>query len=499
MRLALGAQRSRLIRQLLTESLVIALAGGLLGLGLAAGGIRAMVSLLPSDFPRVHDIHLSVPVFAFTLLISVGTGILFGLAPAMQASRTDPNRGLHEGGRAATASRRQSRLRGSLVVSEVALACLLLIGAGLTLRSLLNLLHVRPGFREDHVLTAGLSLPNAEYHDKTSVERFFSQIAADLRSMPGVEAVGEGSDLPWTGWDENTSLNIEGKQPPPNEFFHARYHVATPGYFQALGTPLVSGRFFTDADKEGAPGVIIVNQAMAKKYWPHETVVGKRITFEDKPTDKDWLTIVGVVTDVKDKPDSTEAAPGFWWPHLQAPYRTMSLVVRSANSPQALTEAVRNEIQRLNPALAVAHVELMDQIVQESVATPRFAFILVGLFAALAILLAAIGTYGVIAYAASQRTSEFGLRLALGAQPVDLLRLVLTQGARLAIPGTLLGVLLALCLGRVMRSLIYEVSASDPVIFVSVALLVLAVAFVASYVPARRAARVDPMIALRAE
>ncbi|MBB6147420.1 putative permease [Silvibacterium bohemicum] len=498
-RLALGAPRSRLIRQLLTESLMIALTGGVLGLVLAAGGVRAMVSLLPNDFPRVHDIHLSVPVFAFTMLISLSTGILFGLVPAIQASQTDPKNGLHEGGRSATASGRQSRLRNALVISEVTLACVLLIGAGLMLRSLLNLLHLDPGFRQDHVLTASLSLPHAEYRDKTSVERFFSQLTSDLQSMPEVEAVGAGSDLPWTGWDENTSFNIEGKQPPPKEFFHGRYHAATPDYFRALGTPLVSGRFFTDADKDGAPAVVLVNQAMAEKYWPHENVVGKRITFEDKPAEKDWLMIVGVVADVKDKPNSAEAAPGFWWPHLQAQFHNMSLVVRSSGNPQTTMDAMRNEIHRLNPGLAVSHPEMMNEIVQQSVATPRVAFILVGLFAALAILLAAIGTYGVIAYAVSQRTSEFGLRLALGARRFDLLRLVLAQGARLAIFGTVLGVLMSLGLGRVMRSLIYGVSPADPLIFVSVAFMVLAIAFLASYMPARRAAQADPMTALRSE
>jgi predicted permease len=498
-RLALGAPRSRLIRQLLTESLIIALAGGVLGLVLAAGGVRAMVSLLPDDFPRVHDIHLSVPVFAFTMLVSLSTGILFGLAPAIQVSRTDPKNGLHEGGRSATASGRQSRLRDALVISEVTLACVLLIGAGLMLRSLLNLLRLDPGFRQDHVLTASLSLPDAEYRDKISVERFFGQLTTELQSMPGVEAVGAGSDLPWTGWDENTSFNIEGKQPPPKEFFHARYHVATPDYFRALGTPLLSGRFFTDADKDGAPAVVLVNQAMAEKYWPHENVVGKRITFEDKPADKDWLTIVGVVASIKDKPNSTAAAPGFWWPHLQAQYHNMSLVVRSQGDPQATMDAMRNEVHRLNPGLAVSHLELMNEIVEQSVATPRIAFILVGLFAALAILLAAIGTYGVIAYAVSRRTSEFGLRLALGARRFDLLRLVLAQGARLAVLGTVLGILMSLGLGRVMRSLIYGVSPADPLIFVSVAFMVLAIAFLASYMPARRAAQADPMTALRSE
>jgi predicted permease len=502
-RLALGAPRLRLVRQLMTESLIIALAGGALGLALAAVGERGIVSLLPIDFPRVHDIHVSAAVFGFTLLISAGTGILFGLFPALQASRTDPRAGLHEGGRTATGGRHQQRMRSALVMSEVTLACALLIGAGLMLRSLLNQLHLNPGFREDHVLTATLSLPVAEYKKDEQTSQFYKQLLGDLQAMPGVEAAGAGSDLPWTGWDENSSFDIEGKQPPPNEFFHGRYHAATPDYFRALGTPLVSGRFFTDADKDGASQVILINEAMAKKYWPHEDAVGKRMTFEDHPKEKDWLTVVGVVGDVKDKPGSAGAEPGFWWPHQQVEFRTMAVVVRSSGGlgldPRAMTDALRNEVHRLNPGLALAHVQLMDEIVQESVATPRMAFVLVGLFGALAILLATIGTYGVISYAVSQRTAEFGLRMALGAQRGDLLRLVLGQGARLVIPGAILGVGLALGLGRVMKSLIYGVSPADPLTFVLVAGLVLLVALLASYFPARRAAGADPMRALRAE
>jgi predicted permease len=502
-RLALGAPRGRLVRQLLTESLVIGLAGGALGLALAVGGVQGIVSLLPRDFPRVHDIHVNAAVFGFTFLISAATGILFGLFPALQASRTDPRAGLHEGGRTATGGRHQQRMRSALVVSEVTLACVLLIGAGLMLRSLLNQLHLNPGFREDHVLTATLSLPGSEYKGGAPAAQFFEQLVGDLRTMPGVEAAGAGSDLPWTGWDENGGFDIEGKQPPPNEFFHARYHAATPDYFRALGTPLVRGRFFTEADKDGAPAVVIINEALAKKYWPQEDALGKRITFEDHPKEKDWLTVVGVVGDVKDKPSSAGAEPGYWRPHAQAPFHDMAVVVRFGSGvgsdPGAMADALRSEVHRLNPGLAVAHVQLMDEIVAESVATPRMAFVLVGLFAGLAILLAAIGTYGVISYAVSQRGAEFGLRMALGAQRADLVRLVLVHGAKLVIPGALAGVVLALGLGRVMKSLIYGVSPTDPLTFVAVAGLVLLVALVASYLPARRAAGADPMRALRAE
>ena len=231
---------------------------------MAVGGVRAIVSLLPSDFPRVGDIHISGPVFWFTLAMAVGTGILFGLFPALQASRTDPRQGLHDGGRTLTSGRHQQRLRSALVVSEVTLACALLIGAGLMLRSLMKQMQLDPGFREDHVLTATLSLPNADYKDGEPVAQFFQQMTSDLQSMPGVVAAGAGSDLPWTGWDENTSFNIEGKHPQPGEEFHGRYHTATPEFFRALGTPLVAGRFFTDADKHGAPAVIVINEAMAR-------------------------------------------------------------------------------------------------------------------------------------------------------------------------------------------------------------------------------------------
>jgi putative ABC transport system permease protein len=498
-RLALGAQRSRLIRQLLTESLLISLLGGVLGLAMAVGGVEALVSLLPAGFPRAHDIHVNAPVFLFTFLVSAAVGILFGLIPAFQASRTDPRQGLHEGGRTSTGSGQQSRLRNVLVISEVSLACVLLIGAGLMLRSFLNLLHLNPGFQESHVLTASISLPEAEYKGDAKVSGFYDELIRNIAAIPGVEYAGAGSDVPWSGYDENAGFNIEGKQAPPHEEFHARYHVATQDYFRALGVTLVSGRFFTQSDKAGARRVILINQALAKKYWPNEDPLGKRITFEDKPKEKDWMTVVGVVGDVKDKPSSPSAEPAFWWPDLQVPFGSLLLVVRADSDQQSLPDEVRSEVHRLNPALAAANFRWMDQIVDRSVATPRFAFVLVGLFAGLAIVLAAIGTYGVIAYSVSQRTPEFGLRMALGAQRLDVMRLVLAQAAWLVLTGTALGVVLALIFARVLKSLIYEVSPVDPLTFTSVALIVILVAILACFIPARKATKADPMIALRAE
>jgi len=500
-RLALGAPRRRLIRQMLTESLLIALLGGGLGAALAEGGVKALVALLPAGFPRAHDIHVNAMVFAFTFLVSVFTGFLFGLAPALQASRMDPKRSLYEGGRSSTGSARQQRLRSALVVSEVSLACVLLIGAGLMLRSFLNQLNLDPGFKQDHVLTAVLSLPQAEYKTGADNARFFDRLMTALRSVPGVQYAGAGSDLPWTGYDENAGgFTIEGKQPLPQQQFHARYHMATPDYFRALGTPLVRGRFFTDADTNDAPKVLIINHVMASRYWPNEDVVGKRLTFDDHPKEKDWLRIVGVVGDVKDKPNSSGAEPAFWWPHQQAPFfPEMSVAVRAGGDPRQLVNALRDQVRQLDPLLAIGNVRLMDQVADESIATPRFSFFLVGLFAGLAIVLAAIGTYGVISYSVSQRIPEFGLRLALGAPPSGMQLMVLLQAMRLALGGAVIGLAVAAVMARAMSSMIYNVSPTDPFTFLSVVTMVVAIALLACYLPARRAAKANPMLALRAD
>lgn len=368
------------------------------------------------------------------------------------------------------------------------------------LRSFLNQLNLNPGFRQDHVLTASLSLPDAEYKTDAENGRFYDRLMTGLSTIPGVESAGAGSDLPWTGYDENAGgFTIEGKKPPPHEEFHARYHMATPNYFRALGTPLVRGRFFTESDNQGAPKVVIINQAMATRYWPSEDVIGKRFTFSDTPKEKDWFTIVGIVGDVKDTPSSPGAEPAFWWSHLQQPASDMSLVIRTNSDPRQLVDALRDQVKRLDPSLAVADIRLMDQVADASIATPRFSFFLVGLFAALAIVLAAIGTYGVISYSVSQRIPEFGLRLALGAPPPEVLRMVLAQAARLAVWGAVLGLMVALALARVLRSLIYNVSPADPITFISVGILVIAIALLACYLPARRAAKASPMVALRTE
>jgi predicted permease len=499
-RLAMGAPRLRVVRQLLTESLLLSCLGGALGLLFAFAGVRALVALLPADFPRANDIHVSWPVLLFTLAVSVATGILFGLAPAMQASRTDPKEGLQKASRGTTAGKHQNRLRSALVMAEVGLASVLLIGAGLMLQTLLNLIHLDPGFKQDHLLTATISLPRAQYKAEEQIASFYERLTTSLRALPGVESAGAGSDLPWTGYDENTGLTVEGKKPLPGEGFHARYHMATPGYFKAMGIPLLQGRFFTTADQKQSTPIVVINHAMAQKYWPGVDAVGKRMSFHDDPkTDSDWLRIVGVVGDVKDQPNSPAAEPAFWWPENQAPQPDMSVAIRTSSDPRQAIDELRQAVRQLDPGLAVADIKLMNEVADSSISTPRFIFALVGLFAGLAILLAAIGAYGVISYTVGQRASEFGLRVALGAQRRDLLQMVLAQSAKLAIPGAFIGVILAMSLSRVVRGLVYQVSPTDPVIITAVVLLVLFIALLASYIPARRAAATDPMTSLRTE
>jgi putative ABC transport system permease protein len=501
-RTALGASRSRLVRQLLTESLLTACLGGALATAIAVAGVRVLVSLLPAGFPRAGAIHVDAAVFAFTLLVALATGVLFGLAPALQAARTDVQDNLRAGGRGSGAHRGHLRLRSALVVGEVGLACLLLIGAGLMLRSFVNLLRADPGFRPGHLLTARVSLPYATYKP-TDAPHFWTRLCASLDSAAGIRAAGAGTDLPWTGYDDNFGgLNIEGRKAPAGQDFHARYHVASPGYFRAVGIPLVRGRFFTPGDDMKAPLALIVNQSMARRYWPNEEALGKRVAIDDHPKEQDWMTIVGIVGDVKDKPDSPTAEMAFWWPIEQSPVgvnNNMAVVMRGSSDPALLANALRQAVRQIDPTLAVANVRPMDDIADANVSTPRFALFLVALFAALALTLATIGIYGVISYAVSQRTHEFGLRMALGAQAGDVRRLVLRQGAKLALLGVALGLVGALALGRVLRSLLYDVSAADPVTFTSVAALAIAIAALACYLPARRATSVDPANALRSE
>lgn len=501
-RAALGAGRGRLVRQMLAESVLISLLGGALGALLAIVGVRVLVFFLPPGFPRTDAIHVNWFVLGFTALVAVATGLFFGLVPALQASRTDPRQGLHEGGRGSSRSGRQARLREVLVVGEVGLACLLLMGAGVMLRSFVNLLRLDPGFQPEHVLTAEIALPNANYKTTDNIASFYQRLLINLNTLPGVRAVGAGTDLPWTGYDENLGgFTIEGKTPPPNEEFHARYHTASPDYFRAIGIPLVRGRFFNDRDTKDTPRVLLINDVMARRYWPSEDAVGKRITFDDKPKESDWFRVVGVVGDVKDAPANKEAEPAFWWPVLQEPFQfaNMTIVLRADSDPLLLTKALQNKVRELDPSLAVAHVRLLDRIVEQQFSTPRFSLFLIGLFAALALLLAAIGIYGVISYTVSQRMHEFGMRLALGASSWNLLVMVMKQGVLLSVIGVVMGLGCSLAFAGVLDSLLYGVSPRDPLTLIGVAAMAVCTASLASLPSARRATAADPMASLRAE
>ena len=499
-RSALGAGASRLVRQMLAESLLISAIGGAFGAVLAAGGVRWLVSLIPADFPRAAAIHLNGTVFAFTVLLAIATGLLFGLAPALQAARSDLQLALRESSRA-SAGARHIRLRSMLVVGEIGLACVLLIGAGLMLRSFWNLLSTDPGFRPQRVLTAQIGLPQREYPDRKSITAFFERLLSELRSIPGVEIAGAGTDLPWTGYDDNTGFNVEGRSSQQNDGNHARYHGASPDYFRALGIPLLAGRFFDDHDDPDAPPVMIINQAMARRYWPNEEPVGKRIDIGFGPSNPTWTTIVGITGDVKDRPEAASAEPAFWLASRQQPFGLgrRHLVIRAATDPATLTGTLRATVRNLNPNLAVSNVNLMDQIAGGSFATHRFSLFLVALFAVVALSLAATGIYGVISYAVSQRMQEFGMRMALGARPGDLMRLVVSQGVKLAAIGIILGLGTSLALARVLRTLLYGVGEFDPLTFAAVAVMAALTAAVACYLPARRAADADPMTALRSE
>jgi predicted permease len=503
-RSALGAARSRLVRQMLAESLLIAITGGVFGSLLAVGGVRVLTALLPADFPRASAIHVNGIVFAFTLVVALATGFLFGLAPAVQAARTDLQHALREGGRGSSAGRRQLHLRNILVVGELALACILLVGAGLMLRSFVNLLRTDPGFRSDRVVTAAVSLPYAKYKSPKDGLAFYERLNRSLAALPGIRVAGLGSDLPWTGYDENISgFTIEGKQPPPGQDFHARFHLASEDYFRALGIPLVRGRFFTAHDNmtEFKGPVIVVNREMAEAYWPGEDAIGKRVTFDDNPKEADWNTVVGIVGDVKDNPGSAGAVPALWWPIAQMPvYPDEMVIVARANAdPAAVSSEIRSAVAGLDPQLAVAKLKMMEEVAGQSFSTARFSLFLVALFAVLAATLAAIGIYGVISYSVSRRTQEFGLRVALGAKPWDVVRQVLAQGMRLAVAGVLLGTIGAMALGRVLWSLLYQVSPSDPATIAAAAVAALCAAALACYLPARRATSADPMTALRSE
>ncbi|HEX5603761.1 MAG TPA: ABC transporter permease [Pyrinomonadaceae bacterium] len=499
-RIAVGASRWRLIRQLLTESVILSALSGLLGLLLAYGGVKLLVSLTPSEVPRLHEIGLHVPVFLWTLAISVVTGVLFGLAPAIQASRPDLNTALKESSGRNPGSFQGSSLRNLLVVSEVAVALLLLVGAGLMTKSFLRLQQVDPGFDATNVVSMNIALPTSKYREPQLLT-FYDQLFERVKNLPGVKSVAAINPLPLGNSNVSNRFVVEGAPfvaLADRPFAGTR--VVTPDYFQTMSIPQLKGRSFTEQDREKTPNVIIVNEALASRYWPNQDPIGKRLgLFEEDPGKQEWREIVGVVGNVRSKALEIEVMPEVYFPYRQIPENFMNLVVRTASDPVSMVPAIRSQVLSVDKDQPVSDIMTMEQRVAKSVAAKRFVMSLLGAFSILALGLAAVGIYGVMAYLVTQRTQEIGVRMALGAQKRDVLRLVVGKGMVLAVVGTAIGLVASLALTRLMRSLLFEVTPTDWLTFVIVSAVLLIVALLACYIPARRATKVDPLVALRYE
>ena len=518
-RSALGATHGRIVRQLLAESLLLAAAGGAAGLLLGAWGIE-LIARLPFNDPgytapfRVapSEIGMSGTVLAFTMVLSLATAVLFGLIPSLQTARADAAEALKEGSGRATDSARRRRLRDLLVVAEVSLSLLLLVGAGLMVRSYLRLTAVDPGFRPAGVLTAALTLPAARYPDDASLVAFQNALVERLRALPGVRAAGTVRDLPMSGSDEETGIHVEGVAPPQDGPPHrARPRPVGDGYFQAIGIPLRAGRGFTASDTVSSPRVAVVNETLARRLWPGGDPIGRRVAlnyetlryFPDRPPEPDlasaWREVVGVVGDVRHAGLLGEIHPELYVPIPQSAFRNFSVVVRADTGVPLPAAELRAAVRSLDPEQAVADVRGMEALVGSTVARPRFHFLLLALFAVLALALCAIGIYGVMACVVSQRLREIGIRIALGADRRSVMALVVGQGMRLTLAGLALGAAAALGLTRLLAGLLFGVSATDPSTFAGMAFLMAAVSLLACALPAWRACRIDPAAVLRAD
>ncbi|HLF82964.1 MAG TPA: ABC transporter permease [Blastocatellia bacterium] len=498
-RSALGAGRGRVIRQLLTESLLLATIGGALGLALAHWGIRALLSLNEDRIPRAGEIGIDARVLFFTGGVALLTGVLFGLFPALQTSKCDLHAVLKEGGRSGSARR---SVRGLFVVAEVALALVLLIGAGLLMKSFQKLQEVDPGFKPEHLLAMQISLPATKYRDPQQIDAFFQQALDKIKALPGVQSAGVSTSVPMSGFNSAGSFGIEGRNIAPGEMAPwGNRWFAGASYFQTMGVALIKGRYFDDRDVRDAPQVAIIDETMERKFWPDEDPIGKRIGFQRDPQGNPiWREVVGVVGHVKHKGLEGESPVQYYIPHRQLPVNTVFLVVRTAVEPaSSMAGAVRGSIQEVDRELPVFRVTTMEQMVADSMTPRRFAMTLLGVFAFVALILASVGLYGVMSYSVTHRTNEIGIRMALGARVTDVLAMVVGQGMKLSLAGVGIGLAGAFALTRVMRTLLFGVSATDPLTYAVVALVLSAVSLLACFVPARRATKVDPMEALRYE
>ncbi len=516
-RVALGATRRRILRQLLTESLLLSLCGAAVGILVAEWGVELLTALLSGNsssfsvrLPRLNEVKIDAGTLGFTFTVSLVTSVLFGLAPALSASKPDLNQVLKESGRGTTGGRR--RLRETLVVAELALALVMLIGAGLLMTSFVRLQSVDPGFNPQKLLTMTTSLAGASQYVGPAREAFYQQLTDRLTALPGVESASAVNHLPLAGDVWGTTLAIEGRPlAAPGESIVAAFRVSRPDYFRTMGIQLSAGRDFTQRDTPEAPGVVILNETLARRYWPAEDPLGKRITLDDpRGTTKtpEWLTIVGMVKDVKqeswtDAPSNEIYLPfqqsGGFYSGVARQFTSMTIVVRTTVEPRGLAAAVQDTVRTFDRAMPVSNVMSMEQVIADALWQPRFNLQLIGLFAGLALVLAAIGLYGVMSYSVAQRTHEVGLRMALGAQRADVITLVLRQGMKLTVVGVALGLFASVALTRLMANLLFGVSATDPRVFGVIALILVGVALLACIVPAHRATRVDPMVALKYE
>jgi putative ABC transport system permease protein len=494
-RAAMGAARSRLVTQLLTESLLLAAAGGILGLGLAVWSKNLLLRQLPDNIGLPHQIHLDAGVLVFTLLTTVLTAVLFGLVPALHATRTGSWSAMQEGGRGGT-GRARHRTQGTFVIVEFGLALILLAGAGLLLRSFAKLLVADPGFQPEKVLAMSVSLPTQAYPHAQDVRNYYQEAILQISQVPGVVSAAAANDLPFNG-NEMEAIEVEGQDKSATPAIRQTWVLGD--YLQTMKIPLLRGRLFTAEDRQGTQPVVIISQSTARTLWPNQDAIGKRIY-----RNGGWRTVVGIVRDVPDGPLSAMPLLHCYSPFLQEPdvfedFRTLNLAVRTRGDAAALAASIVGQLHRLDPALAVSDVRTMQEEVNDTVAPQRFNAILVGIYAGLALLLALVGIYGVLAYMVTQQTREIGIRMALGAQRGDILRRIVGRGMRLVASGTAAGLLGGWAVTRLMDSLLYGVTPRDPLTFLGVTGVLIAAALLACYIPARRAARVDPMVALRYE
>jgi predicted permease len=497
-RTAIGAGRWRVVRQLLTESVLLSAVGGAFGLLLAVWGLSLLRWLNPGDVPRLAAIGIDNRVLAFTTSVAMLTGVLFGLAPALRSSRVNLAETLKEGGRSLVGGHHQ--LRNLLVVTEIALSLVLLIGAGLLIRSFVRVQQVEPGFEPKNVLSMRMSLVGSAYKEEASRVSFYQRLWERIRRLPGVESAGGVSALPLTGGIGWGSITIEGYDASSGQsVIQADMRAASVGYFETMKIPLIRGRFFAEQDIKGSERVVIVDENMARTYWPKADPVGKRLKFGGADNDSPWMSVVGVVANVKHYALDTDSRVALYVPHLQGGAGSLSIAVRTTADPLSAVAAVTREARALDPNLPLYDVKTMEQWLSESLARRRFAMLMLGLFAVVAMLLAGVGIYGVMSYAVAQRTREIGIRVALGAQTRDVLRLIAQQGMSLTGIGVGIGLVAAVAATRLMASLLFGVRATDPMTFAAIALLLALVALAACWIPARRATKVDPMVTLKYE